>query len=220
MQSLPQDDGLFGAFRLSTDTTEYNQKIYLIQRMLAQVNVATLVSVKGVDTAAGTVDVLPLVGLVDGAGQVTRHATVYGLPYIRIQGGSGAFICDPVVGDIGLCVFSDSDLSAVKASKTQGPPGSLRKFSMSDGVYIGGWNPNAAPSTYVKVSPSGVDVKGDTSVDGNVNTTGVYKVDGQQVVTNRQANIPAPVGGSTIDAQARMTIGSILSLLSTHGLMS
>ena len=45
-------------------------------------------------------------------------------------------------------------------------------------------------------------------------------VGGQQVVGARGAPIPAPTGGSTIDAEARATIGNILAALRNHGLIA
>lgn len=44
-------------------------------------------------------------------------------------------------------------------------------------------------------------------------------IDGQQVVGSRTAAIPAPAGGSTVDAEARAALGSILSALRQHGLI-
>ena len=65
----------------------------------------------------GFVDVHPMVAQVDGKGQPTPHGVIYGLPYIRVQGGSNAVILDPQVGDIGLAVFCAQDISKVKATK-------------------------------------------------------------------------------------------------------
>jgi hypothetical protein len=42
---------------------------------------------------------------------------------------------------------------------------------------------------------------------------------GQQVVGSRAAAITAPSGGTTIDSQARTTIGLILAALHQHGLI-
>lgn len=224
MQSLPQQDGLYGAWKLTTDLTPLNQEMYLIERMLARVNVATLVKVvavhPGADNAAGTVDVLPLVDMVDGAGAPTRHTTVYGLPYAQLQGGGYAFVCQPVAGDIGVCLFADSDISSVKSALKEATPGSQRKFSMSDGIYLMGWNPTSAPSKYVKVDGAGVHVVGNTDVTGSVDSDTSYKVKGIKVIGEQQPNIPAPTGGGTVDAQARTAIGLILQLLQAHGAMA
>jgi len=52
-----------------------------------------------------------------------------------------------------------------------------------------------------------------------VDVSGVYKVDGTQVVTEQQPAIPNPTGGATVDAEARTSIIDILTALRTHGLI-
>lgn len=59
-----------------------------------------------------------------------------------------------------------------------------------------------------------------TSASGDINTQGVYKVDGTQVVTNQQPAITPPTGGSVVDVQAREAINQIISTLQTHGLIA
>jgi hypothetical protein len=44
-------------------------------------------------------------------------------------------------------------------------------------------------------------------------------VDGVKVVGAQQAAIPAPTGGTTVDAQSRTAIGAILAALRSHGLI-
>ena len=97
---------------------------------------------------------LPLVNQVDGAGNPTEHVTVYGLPYVRIQGGTNAVIIDPKVGDIGVAVFASRDISTVKNAKKQSNPGSYRRFNMADGLYIGGVL-NGSPTNYVQFDNGG-----------------------------------------------------------------
>ena len=46
------------------------------------------------------------------------------------------------------------------------------------------------------------------------------RVNGQTVVKQRQAAIADPTGGSTIDAECRGVVASILSALRTHGLIA
>ena len=128
----------------------------------------TLVQVVAVTNSGGLspvgfVDVQPLVSQVDGIGQSTPHGILSHLPYFRIQGGKNAVIIDPEVGDIGIVVFADHDISAVKNARGQANPGSGRRFDMADGMYFGG-SLNAAPTQYVQFTPSGINVVSPTAV--------------------------------------------------------
>jgi hypothetical protein len=46
------------------------------------------------------------------------------------------------------------------------------------------------------------------------------RIGGVQVVGSRAAAIPAPTGGTTVDAQARNTLNQILAALVQHGLIA
>lgn len=99
----------------------------------------------------------PLVSQVDGGGKTVPHGIINGLLYFRLQGGVNAIIIDPEKGDIGIAVFCDRDISAVKETKGSAPAGSNRRHDMADGFYIGG-GLNAAPLRYVHVSGSGITI--------------------------------------------------------------
>jgi phage baseplate assembly protein gpV len=96
-----------------------------------------------------------LVNQLDGAGNSVLHVTIYNLPYLRIQGGSNGIIIDPQEGDIGICVFASRDISNIKTTKTQSPPGSYRQYSFADGMYLGGVL-NGTPTQYVQFSTAGI----------------------------------------------------------------
>ncbi len=218
--AIPSQDGVFGFWRPETTNSDFNILSFIIQSMLSKVNVATLVSVKAVHTAArvapaGTVDVVPLVDLIDGSGVAWPHTTVFNVPFMRVQGGANALICDPQVGDVGICVFADRDLSSVKASGAAAPPASARRFSFSDALYIGGWG-RGAPTNAIILDAAGCEITSTVNVTGGH----VYAVNGQQVVGARLAAITPPTGGTTIDGEARTAIDSIITTLQTHGLTS
>lgn len=61
---------------------------------------------------------------------------------------------------------------------------------------------------------------GEAKIDGNVNVTGVVKIDGQQILTVQQAAIADPTGGATVDTEARTAVVEILDALRTHGLIA
>ena len=136
---------------------------FLVRQMLAQMDTMKLVQVvavyggAGAIAAAGTVDVLLLVNQIDGATppNSTPSGTVYGIPWSRVAGGRNAVICDPQVGDIGYVVASDRDISVVKNTFAQGNPGSLRQWSIPDGVYAA-LALNVAPNQYLVFTSTGV----------------------------------------------------------------
>lgn len=157
----------------------------LVRNILSRVSTAMPVMVQAVSAPVGLnpvgyVDVLPLVNQIDGAGQPTPHGTVYHLPYFRLQGGANAVIIDPAIGDIGIAVFASHDISAVKATKKQANPGSRRRHSMADGMFLGGIL-NGTPTQYVMfdatgitvVSPTAVRIQAPTvAITGNLTATG------------------------------------------------
>lgn len=170
---------------------DFNALTFLIRQILSQVSTATLVVVKACTNSGGLspvglVDVHPLVNQLAGNGSPTPHGTIYQVPYMRLQGGTNAVILDPQVGDIGICLFADHDISSVVVNKAQANPGSFRRFDMADGLYIGGVL-NGVPAQYVQFSASGVaivsptqitmtapvvDINGTTNINGAVNQSG------------------------------------------------
>jgi hypothetical protein len=198
-----QRDGASGA----NDLTRMK---FLIQAFMATVRTTTLVKVVAVTNAGdvapvGTVDVQPLVNQTDGAGNITPLPVLYGLPYLRIQGGTNAVILDPQVGDIGVAVFGDRDLSAVIATKAQAVPGSRRRHSLADGLYLGGML-NGTPQQYVRFTASGITVVSpqivtiqapNVKVQGNLEVTGTTQLD-QAVTANSTITASGEVKGNGI----------------------
>jgi hypothetical protein len=171
-----------------------NEIDFAVRQILARVHTTTLVKVVAVNApiglaGMGSVDVQPLVNLVDGAGNATPQGTIYELLYFRMQGGTNAIIMDPAVGDIGMAGFCSRDISSVKANKAPSNPGSFRRFSMSDGIFFGGML-NGVPSQYIILNSSGVQVVSPTAItltaptitlDGNVATTGTVTNNGHAI---------------------------------------
>lgn len=149
----------FGQIDPSSSTNDHNVRDTHIRRVLSELSTMKLVKVVSVDTSNQAVDVQVLVDQVDGQGRSTPHGVVYGVPYLRLFGNQTmGVIIDPGVGDIGILVVSDRDISGVKSKKGQTTPGSSRQFSISDGVYIGGVL-NKDPDHYVKFTSDGhVDI--------------------------------------------------------------
>ena len=193
----------------SSGSSEHNATDFIVRMILGQLATATVVRVEAVDAGAGTVDVLPLVNQVNGIGDAQAHGIIYGLPYVRIQGGVNAIIMDPLAGDLGLAVFANRDISAVKANKAPSNPASSRVMDWADGVYVGGIL-NAAPTQYVEFTDAGVrmlsptkitleapaiELKGPVTGTSTGTFTGDVVAAGKSVSTHRHGGVT--VGGGT-----------------------
>jgi hypothetical protein len=192
------NEGVFGQQHLASDDGDgFNSLSFLVKMMIGRLSTATLVQVKAVHSAGrlapvNFVDVSPLVNLLAGDGSAIPHATIHEVPYLRLQGGSNAIILDPHVGDIGICVFADRDISGVKSANAQANPGSKRRFDMADAMYFGGWNRVApinlvliddagikvdAPSCPVEVTGNTITLNGPVTINGTLHTTGAVTLD-------------------------------------------
>lgn len=155
-----------------------NQQLALdaaVRRHIAELGPNGLVQVKAVHPGnglAGTVDIQPLTHQQDSSGVAVPHGTIYGVPYMRVQGGINAFIVDPAVGDIGFMVVAGRDQTNAVANRAPSPPASFRKHSMSDCVYVPGFL-NNDPTQSIRISGTGITVTAPTTqVSGNFGVEG------------------------------------------------
>lgn len=159
--TLPTAGGYAGQSWQQTPGSLVNAIHFMIKQVIAGKAFAGIVQVKSVTGGGiGTppiVSVQPLVNQTDGLGNSVPHGTIYNIPVFRLQGGNGAVVLDPAVGDIGLAVMSDRDISTVKATRAVSNPGSFRKNSWADGLYLGGFL-NATPTQYVEIGATGINL--------------------------------------------------------------
>lgn len=140
----------------NTGSSGFNAQAFVIWSILSKISTVTVVKVMGV--AGGFVDIMPLVNQIDGAGNAFKHGTIYKCPFWRLQGGSSGVILDPVVGDLGIALFADRDISSVIKNKGRANPGSRRRFDMADALYLGGLL-NAEPTQFVKLAADGITLE-------------------------------------------------------------
>jgi hypothetical protein len=147
---------------------EFTATAFIVRQIMAEMHTMKPVKVMAVNgggiAPAGTVDVQPLISQIDGQGFGTPHGIVHGLPWSRVQGGTNAIICDPMVGDIGYVVASDRDMSTVINTKAAALPNTRRQFDIQDGIYCGGCL-NVAPNQFLIFTATGVRL-----VDNNGNS--------------------------------------------------
>ncbi len=142
----------------TSGNSPFNAITFMIENILkGRLNTALPVKVVGVATTGtgptGYVDVVPLIQMFDGYNNAIPSTTIYKVPYARIQGGVAALIIDPIVGDVGIAVFGQQDITGVHDEPQK--PLTKRTFSMADAMYIGGIV-NGEPSIYMELTQSGV----------------------------------------------------------------
>ncbi len=189
--------------------SEYNSLLFVIKQVLGRANVAALckvlaVSGGGVGTM-GYVTLQPLLNQVDGNGDAIPSGTLNNVPYFRMQSGANAIIIDPQVGDVGVAIFSDKDLSAIKLSYNNGSiaqvleyganPNSNRRFDAADGLFFGGFF-NEAPTDYIQF------------LNGIIN-----------LVATNQMNVTVPTLNITASTQVNVT-SPLINLSSWAGLIA
>lgn len=200
--------GYAGTQQPEDTASDFNAATFITKQLIGKVQTATAVKVVAVTNSgglapAGTVDVLPLVNQIDGAGKSVPHGVIHGIPYSRMHGGTNAVIMDPAVGDIGICVFASRDISSVKANKGQANPGSRRRNDMADGMYVGGML-NGTPSQFIQFAGAGVTIHSPASVtisaptinlNGNVVMTGNVTSNGHDISSTHRHKDTNPGGG-------------------------
>ena len=210
--TTPNQDGVFGRQKFASGNNEFNSLSFMMQQMMNSVNIATLVKVVAVHAGTipsitGTVDVTPLVEQLDGAGQAMEHATIFGLPYFRMQGGVNAVILDPKKDDVGFCVFADRDISNAMDAGQAGPAASERRFNFADGMYIGGWSPVVVPTRFLSISDDGIKIM---TVDKplSITASGITETT-TGTVTRTAASVTETYGAVTVTVPEFNIIGNL-----------
>ena len=156
--SYPQNSGYRGQAWFNTSGNLLSAVSFVAKQITAGKAFASLVKVISVSgggiSSPAMVAVQPMVDQVDGFGTRTAHGTIYNIPCFRYQAGVCAFIVDPIVGDIGLAVICDRDISQVKSTGAISGPGSSRQNSWSDGLYFGAFL-GGTPTTFVQATQDG-----------------------------------------------------------------
>jgi len=189
--------GLLGQLVAGQDGGDFGSQVFMIKQILAKCNTAELVKVTACRKIeepstdplllAGAVDVQPMVKLVNGDNESVERGIIYNLPYFRLQGGISSIKIDPAINDIGLAVFCARDISKVKATQEISAPGSWGRFSLSDGLYIGGFLNMKVPVTqYIEFTETGINIVCPTTMTITcplVNVVGTLQMNGDTVET-------------------------------------
>lgn len=147
---------------------------FIINQLISAIHTCQLVKVLAVRPTAGKVgfvDVLPQVQDTATDGVVIEQTPIYNVPYLRYQAGASAVIMDPEVGDIGLALVAERDITAFKNTVQPGPAATARQYSSADALYIGGVL-NADPTQWVKFKPGAAGIEIVTPGDLTMNAAG------------------------------------------------
>ena len=141
----------------------------VVKSLIGNAHTSMLVQVLSVDSSNLSCSIKPLTMLIDAQNNAYERGVINNVPFFRLQGGINGIICDPQVGDIGLAVFCERDISMVKRNKVQSPPSSKRQYDLNDAVYIGGFL-NNTPQQYIQFTDIGINIKtiGDVNINGMV----------------------------------------------------
>lgn len=213
MTDNPAGSGFAGQEGLNDGTDPFNAVWFAIEQFLGRIAVCKLVKVVEVhvdgDLApVGFVDVIPLVNLIDGLGNSMKEGTVYNMPFVRLQGGKNAVIIDPVKGDLGIAMIADRDISNVKTQKDVANPGSFRRFSLADGLYIGGVL-NGTPERYIQYKGNDLFIKGFENVSINATTKITVEAPDVSIKATTKITVEAPdmlaIGNLRVNGELRAT---------------
>lgn len=178
-------------------------------------------------TPSGTVDATILANQVGGGGSnPTPHISIYGLPYMRLQGGDCAIIIDPKPGDVGIAVFAMRDETLVRAAAVanqttpgsvpaQASPGSDRTCDYADGMYLGGLL-NGVPVNYMAITDAQTTIFHTTKI---VISAPSVEIDASTAVTVTSPNVNASgniTADGTIYGKTDVTFGPDATSGNTH----
>ena len=199
--SYPQNSGYRGTAWFNTPgqlLNAINAVVRNINSSQAHASLVRVISVSGGGISSPPmVAVQPMVDQVDGFGNRTAHGTIYNIPCFRYQAGICAFIVDPIVGDIGLAVICDRDISQVKSTGAISGPGSARQNSWADGLYFGAFL-GGTPTTYVQATQAGIInivAPGGLNINANIATTGTITNNGSPIGSTHVHINTQPGGG-------------------------
>lgn len=158
---MSSSEGYVGTRGAENSSSQYNSTDFIVRQILSGRSHVALVKVMAVD--GDLLDVQPTVNQLDADGNAIPHGTISGIPFMTLQAGLNAVTMVPEVGDIGLCLFADRDISAVKANKDISNPGSMRQSDMADGLYVGGFL-NKTPTQFIDFSAEGIRIVSPTKI--------------------------------------------------------
>ena len=210
-------------------TSPFNANNQQIASNIQKINTVFLAKIISVSTAGvggtKTVTAQPLICQIDANGNALPSPKLVEIPHYRVQAGTGAFVVNPHVGDIGVFVCAKRDISKIKNGVTDPQtPASFRSFDLADSIMIATIHTETA-STYIYIDPDNgtIEIKAPTSLTVNtatatINASGSTSINSPETTISGHVTIKgglsvsggegAQVDGS-ISASGDITSGNI-----------
>lgn len=179
------------------------------QALAKSVRVGGLCRVEKFDAATMTVDVQPLSKALDG-GTYRTPPQVLGVPVSLVRGGGFVFRPVYAAGDVGVLLYIDHDIDRIVEAGQESQPNTERNHSGDDAVFVGAFVPASNPvsglpegalvmateggGVYIAITPGGIQIKGDITLDGGMNASGDVTAQGKSLVSHQH---PGDSGGQT-----------------------
>ena len=155
----------------------------LKKNIFFKLNVCLPANVIKYNSSNNTVDIQPSIQVVLTDNKFMDMPQIFDVPVLEL-GGKGLSVKIPLqTGDTGIVIFCDRDISLFKQEKKNTQPNTLRKHDLADGIFIpmkfgnsGSSNisiQNTDGSVKFEITSSGINVKGNIVVDGEITATDV-----------------------------------------------
>lgn len=171
----------------------------LKRNIFIELNVCLPATVVSYNSADNTVDLQPAIQAVLKDNSFVSLPQIFDIPVLEL-GGAGLSIKIPLqAGDTGIVIFCDRDISLFKQEKKNTQPNTLRKHDLSDGIFVPMRFGNSGSSniliqsedgnTQFEVTSSGINIKGNITVDGEITATDVKTDTGISLKTHKHLDV-------------------------------
>ena len=178
----------------------------LKKNIFFNLNVCLPATVTKYNSSNNTVSLQPAIQVVLTDNTFLDMPQIFDIPVLEL-GGKGLSVKIPLqAGDTGIVIFCDRDITLFKQEKKNTQPNTLRKHDLSDGIFIPMRFGNSGSSnimiqsedgaTQFEVTSSGINVKGNITVDGEIIATDV-KTDTNVSLKNHKHGGVTTGSGST-----------------------
>lgn len=177
-------------------TSPFNANNQQIASNIQKINTVFLAKIISVSTEGteGTKTVMaqPLICQIDANGNALPSPKLVEIPHYRVQAGTGAFVVNPHVGDIGVFVCAKRDISKIKNGVNDPQtPASFRSFDLADSIMIATIHTETA-STYIYIDPDSgtIEIKAPESL--TINTESAIVNANETTINGSKTTINAP----------------------------